>query len=782
LIVMPELDHLFPRPRRVERRPGACVLRQNPSVTCPELWRAPLAADLTGAPAVDVSITQDATLAVQGYRLIVDAAGVRLQAADLQAARYGLRMLRQLPVERHALPHVTIDDAPATRHRGVQIDLGRVLERPDTIERLLEVYASLNINVIQFYLENALEFPSHPRLARRPAWTMDQAQGVVRAAQRLGIGVIPAIQSLGHCHWIGSHPDYRDCDEGHETGAITGVLCPSQPRVLAMLRDMIRDVAPLATAGIIHLGMDESFSIGICSRCAERRRQVGEGGIFVDHANRVAACVREHGLRPAIWGDMFGFYPHAVRQLDPDVLIFDWYYYAFEHVPRIELFRFAEFDSLALWKQRGLDAWCCPWSLCTVVMPMNEPGQSIQNAQSWLRYQRQRGFDGLMCTQWELKATSIDLCPPIEGAVAAAAWEQDVSEPGVLLRRSCDHLFGRPQLAPWLEELGRYRFNGHAARRWLHAPNLASMITGADDARDGADIVRAERLEAMAAEVQTLAQGARRAASLEVLTCSASWAAYQYRKRSAVNQAAVDAVARRYADAAEHLRSLPAVARRLAQQWQAQWDRNRFADDPSATPSRLRDEAQWIDTEVQTLQLAAAGEPYRGALQHPVLLLEICNSHPGCPSVAVSSSRDGRHFVDRGAAWVLEFDNHAARPRSDEQLRYAFVLPEIADGRWVRVAPRGGGAVTLTGVRIGRGARQWLPRTACASGTIDDPSALLRGSAQVLMGHVDPASLFAQLQRQGNSASIFSHEHGVLTLEFDVDEPDITMNTESPHA
>ena len=127
------------------------------------------------------------------------------------------------------LPCCRIADWPALRYRGFQIDLGRVIERPETVKRFLGMYASLNYNLMQLYLEDALVFPSNPALGRKCAWTLEQALDVVEEAERFGIGVIPAIQSLGHCAWVGNHPDYAELDENAFEGSACGVLCPRTP-------------------------------------------------------------------------------------------------------------------------------------------------------------------------------------------------------------------------------------------------------------------------------------------------------------------------------------------------------------------------------------------------------------------------------------------------------------------------------------------------------------------------------------------------------------------------
>ena len=200
------------------------------------------------------------------------------------------------------------------------------------------------------------------------------------------------------------------------------------------------------------------------------------GGIFVEHANRVAAFTRAAGKRPAIWGDMFYYYPDDVAQLDRDMLIFDWYYYIFPEVPRVELYNFSDFDTRALFARNGLEAWGCPMSLCPVSMPFNLPSEALGNSRSWARYLERTGGEGEMVTQWELSNTSLDLCPAVDGAIAGLLWGDAETDSMELLRGACGTLYDRPDLAPLLEELGELRLHGRHALAWLRAGSIAEMI------------------------------------------------------------------------------------------------------------------------------------------------------------------------------------------------------------------------------------------------------------------------------------------------------------------
>ena len=651
--MLDRLSSLFPKPRRIERSRGEYTLSGSLALTLPSAWRAGVTPELTAlATAISTLPMGRTTITVEqgvvadsgeAYHLLVTPDGISITASSVAGARYGLRTLLKL-LDGATVPCCSITDWPTMPYRGIQFDLGRVIERPEVIEKLLPIYASLGYNVIQLYFENAIVFPSHPKLARPFAWTLEQAMRIADTAARYGMGVIPAIQVLGHCNWVGTHADYADLDETRATGA-SGVLCPTQPRTLEVLNEMIHDMAPLATSGIIHLGMDESLCLGRCALCAPLREEIGEGGIFLQHANAVAAMTRDAGKRPAIWGDMFYYYPEMVAQLNKDVLIFDWYYYTFETIPRVELYDHEPFDSAAMYAAHGIASWGCPSSFYTAMMPFCLPEESITNARDWTRYCLEHGNAGVMVTQWELTPVCIDQCLPVEAAIAGFLWGDGLqTSASDLFRDACVFLYGVPALAPLLEEIGQVRFHGHGARRWCNAPSLAQMITNQNVPPD---LALAKRMDELAGEIATLAATAIHAEMARAFVPAAQWLAYQYRKRALVNQAALLACDGQYARAAVLIDGLRATALELAGAYQAEWNRNRYPADPAMTPKRLCKEAAFFADELDALQMAYGGDAYAGQLTTPVLVVQVVDQFGTMAKISVAISADGKSYTGK---------------------------------------------------------------------------------------------------------------------------------------
>ena len=149
--------------------------------------------------------------------------------------------------------------------RAFQWDLARQVERLDWLLAQLPRYADWGYRELYVHLEDALEFPSLPGVARKGAYSRAQFGRLVGEAARVGIGVVPIVNLLGHTQYLIKVPELRELNElrGPDGLALErGQVCPLHPRILEVADALLRDVAPFCTAGKVHVGLDESFSLG----------------------------------------------------------------------------------------------------------------------------------------------------------------------------------------------------------------------------------------------------------------------------------------------------------------------------------------------------------------------------------------------------------------------------------------------------------------------------------------------------------------------------------------
>lgn len=143
--------------------------------------------------------------------------------------------------------------------------------------------------------------------AGAPLFTKDAVKRIAAYAESLGFEIVPLIQVHGHLEWILKHDAYSFL---RENGTLNE-LCPCHEESIPKMRQWIDEIAALHPhASKIHLGCDETWHLGSCSRCRKAVEndpaQRGNMGLFIDHAASLCRYAwEEKHLRPMIWDDMF---------------------------------------------------------------------------------------------------------------------------------------------------------------------------------------------------------------------------------------------------------------------------------------------------------------------------------------------------------------------------------------------------------------------------------------------------------------------------------------------
>jgi hypothetical protein len=338
-----------------------------------------------------------------------------------------------------------------------------------------------------------------------------------------------------------------------------------------------------------------------------------------------------------------------------------------------------------------------------------------------------------------------------------------MQEPDDLFAAACEMVFGRPEAAKLISEIGLYRRHGHAARRLMYPSSLPDLLTYSS--RPGY-LTIADRLEDISDEILELSRGASNAEMLESFASAARWLAYQHRKLALVDESARLLDAGCPTDAASNVARLQQDAETLAADWQRMWNRNRYTDDPSATPQALKAEAALFSVELDALTAAAEGGPYEGSLNTPIIVVDIINTNPGGPGLGVETSVDGSQFTTRMMCHIIQFDSRAAKPESHDEVTYAVPVDSVEDIHFIRVTAFGAGSFTLKNIRLHLGNRQWRVRSITSEGLVEDAENILSGGT-AKMGHPDPKKLLYQLMASQHTGRVWGIEHGSVTVEME---------------
>jgi hypothetical protein len=605
--------------------------------------------------------------------------------------------------------------------RAFQWDLARQVERLDFLLKWLPRYADWGYEELYLHLEDAVEFPTLPGVARRGAYSQKQFARLVDAATRVGIRVVPIVNLLGHTQYLIKTPELRDLNELRAPDGSPlerGQICPLHPRTLEVAEKLLRDIAPFCTAGLVHTGLDESFHIGKCPRCREEIARVGLDAHFAGHVSRLHALTSKLGLRMALWADMFYYIPEAIAQLPRDVIAFEWYYYPFTRRPRVELFNFAEADLAARFKQHDIAFYGCPMNGAFRWEPLPSFSERLENIKSWWRYAHHTGAAGFLVSSWEPNRLAIELTTAIDAAAACLWLEPHITEPSQMLARGFERVFGRTgkSAARTCLAADKFPFSGYPRwqinDRWdVLATDSTLLTAGGARAATYAREESALRALAKSAAVLPPALGAslqfrHYLAQRDRFVRAAAQAIFLARHHLAGN--GFDMAHRRplaakaLAQAGREATQLEPALKKALRAARTMWRRSRDPKQHGPNEEMLTRDAQrlrawraWLRRAQKKPTLANGATPVCGRWQ---LQFAVHNFAPALQKIVVEQQGPDGSWAELHSVFTIEFKAAAAQPHS-KIVREISVPVDASDAR-LRIAVRGLGQVAVSGITL----------------------------------------------------------------------------------
>ena len=391
-------------------------------------------------------------LPAEGYQLTVDERGVTITHGDAAGLRHAKATLDQLHRQypEGMFPGLQISDAPVFATRGVMLDVSR--DRIPTLaelERIIGVLASWKINHLQLYVEHTVAYQGHESVWQGTgALTLEELRHLESVAATVGITLAANQNCFGHLSAWFRHPTYAPLAEVAPDGwwDFNGLVsrqggfsfCPSDPRALALVEDLLGQLLPTMSAPWVNIGCDETFDVGQ-GRSREEVAQRGRATVYAEFVAKVCAIASRHGKRPQFWADIALEHPEALALLPPDLLGLAWGY---------------EGDApFARWlDQLGeREAWVCPgtssWRSFT--------GRTAERQANLLAAAREGAgrATGFLVTDWGDLGHRQQWPISLHGLAEAAhrAWSGTAPyDP----RAGGLHAFGDAAWGPWLDALG----------------------------------------------------------------------------------------------------------------------------------------------------------------------------------------------------------------------------------------------------------------------------------------------------------------------------------------
>jgi len=459
---------LFPPVRSCERLAGRVTLaepvpiigRLDASAARAALGADVRMADETSPPTGAVQIRIDrAGIRDHAYRLRARAecGGVEIESCGVAGALHALSTLRQMLRQYgRTLPALAIDDFPLFRGRGVMLDVSRdrVPTMPELL-RLVDQFAELKINHLQLYTEHTFAYAGHEEVWR--GWspvTPAEVRELDAYCRLRGVTLAANQNCFGHlASWL-RHPRYAPLAEiqGADTlwkfydfdrrGPFS--LCPTDPGSIALVRDLLGQLVPCFSGGVVNINCDETADVGQ-GRSRESVSRRGAASVYFEFIRAVADIARSLGARPMFWADIALSHPEAVGLIPEDMIALAWGYEP--DAP------FGEWCGRL--RGAGREAWVCPgtssWRSIT-----GRTSERRANVTGAAREGLAAGAAGLLITDWGDVGHRQQWPVSLHGIAhgAHAGWAGDRLDPPS--NAESLQVFGDRSLslARWLDDLG----------------------------------------------------------------------------------------------------------------------------------------------------------------------------------------------------------------------------------------------------------------------------------------------------------------------------------------
>ncbi|WP_170835556.1 family 20 glycosylhydrolase [Arthrobacter alpinus] len=301
---------LFPRPRKVETIGGA------------------------GAAAnTSISVTQDATLASQGYRLDYSDKGILLAFSDAAGLRYGMQTLDQLRAQpRQQQVAVHIEDWPDFTHRGFMLDVSR--DRVPTrasLARLVKILDLARINHLEIYTEHTFAYRGHEKVWRDASpLTPQDVRWLDDLCASHGIELVPNQNTFGHWErWLAieQYLPRAENQSGIQIGnefLAPSTLAPTSDNA-AFVTELLEELTPNFRSNRLNIGADETWELGT-GVSKSRAEKEGLATVYLDYVTEVMAPWVERDYTVEFWADILGTYPELMSRIPKGTMPIVWHY------------------------------------------------------------------------------------------------------------------------------------------------------------------------------------------------------------------------------------------------------------------------------------------------------------------------------------------------------------------------------------------------------------------------------------------------------------------------
>lgn len=648
--------------------------------------------------------------------------------------------------------------------RGFQWDLARQMENVDFLLSMIPKYATWGYDEIYLYLEDAFDYPSVPGVGRKGSLTPQEMEKLTRTAEQHGMKIIPIVPLMGHAAYLMKTPGLMQLAEKHDESGNPlqcGQICPLHSDTLKLAEKLLRDIAPYCTAGIAHVGLDESFEIGACPKCREEVKRIGLARHFVNHILRLHKVCGNLGLRLGMWGDMLYYMLDAIPLLPKDIVVYDWYYYPFRKLPKVEIYNFAEVDLTGLLVDAGIDVYGCPNNGPFNKEPITPFIDRLKNVLSWWNYCHSKKAKGILITSWSPSRTSPELNTLVDASAASLWLNPDETNPQKMLEHGVCRSWGvrTPSVIDLAGMVEKYQYAGYY--RWQTYGNWRALANGdpvtpfrqeEKHFRALVDLVETEKTSVPFVNILNVRYYI---AKKDLFLSESSARIFRARQCLAQNKhMSMLACLQQIQTAAAELLT---VNRKALKSTHLVWKRSRSITETNPTEqmikadqAKLAELGRFVKQAKKDPDILWQSNPLTGQWQ---LLFRVRNFEPALQGTVVQMPDENGVWKNIHSVWSLEFTAEAGNAKSD------FMRHHSVSVEWdglktleLRLAVRGFGRLEIYDLCLTNGVRTIIPQHLIhGGGSIENLKGLLKkDSPHAVFGDPAPAAGFPPIDWTAN--------------------------------
>ena len=216
------------------------------------------------------------------------------------------------------------------------VDMSRnAVGKVSSVKKLMRQLVLMGYTAFQPYMEDVYEIPEEPYFGyKRGKYSQAELKEIAAYGKKLGLEVVPAIQTLAHLNGIARWRTY------HNIIDFADILLVDEERTYTLIENMFRSLKECFGCEKINLGLDEAHMLGL-GKYLDKHGYTKRVDILARHIKKVCKLAGEYGFtQPMVWSDMFfrlvsnGAYasvkelPEEVLNLAPENLtMLGWNYY-----------------------------------------------------------------------------------------------------------------------------------------------------------------------------------------------------------------------------------------------------------------------------------------------------------------------------------------------------------------------------------------------------------------------------------------------------------------------